>query len=37
MEIGKEKMNKIKDYSVKTLVRLTKEEIKQIKDHFRRK
>ena len=37
MEIGRDKINRIKDCSVRTLIKLNKEEIKQIKDHFRRK
>ena len=37
MEIGRDKINRIKDCSVRTLIKLNREEIKQIKDHFRRK
>ena len=37
MEIGREKINRIRDCTVDKIVRLTKEEIKQIKNHFRRK
>ena len=37
MEIGREKINRIRDCTVDKIVRLTKEEIKQIKDHFRKR
>ena len=36
MEIGREKISRIKDCTVDKLVRLTKEEIKQIKNYFRK-
>ncbi len=36
-EIGTEKMNRFRDCTVETVIRLTKEEIEQIKNHFRRK
>ena len=37
MEIGREKINRIKDCTVDTIIKLNREEIKQIKNHFRRK
>src|SRR6266542_3087509 len=36
-EIGIEKMNRFRDCTVETVIRLTKEEIEQIKNYFRRK
>src|SRR6266498_2307613 len=37
MEIGREKINRNKDCTVDTIIKLNREEIKQIKNHFRRK
>ncbi len=36
-EIGRERINRIKDCPVEAIIKLTEEEIKQIKNHFRRK
>ena len=36
-EIETEKINRFRDCTVETVIRLTKEEIEQIKNHFRRK
>src|SRR5438094_113760 len=35
-EIGRERINNIKDWSVKMIIELTTEEIKQVKNYFRR-